>query len=341
MVYRYRVATVFGASGFIGRHLVKRLAKTGCIIRCVSRQPSKAGFLRTNGAVGQIAPMGVDIRDDASVRDAIQGADLVINLTGILAPSGRFGFDAVHAEGAGRIARIAAECGVQRLVHLSALGAKAGSASKYAASKAEGERQVLAAFPGATILRPSIVFGPEDGFFNRFARMSMMAPFLPLIGGGHTKFQPVYVGDVADALMQAISTTESMGKTYELVGPGTYSFRELMELVVRETQRKKRLVSLPWGLAKLMAFFMEILPGKPLTRDQVELLKTDNVASGQLPGLAELGVNATAVELIVPTYLDAFRVGGRFATQRTSSTTGDVNDAPRIEPANPGRGKYV
>jgi len=276
MVYRYRVATVFGGTGFIGRHLIRRLARTGVVIRVPSRHPGSATFLRTTGAVGQIVPIATDIHDDASVAAAVQGSDLVINLIGILAPSGRHTFDAVHAQAAGRIARAAKAAGAGRFVQMSALGADPDSPSAYARSKAEGERLVRDAFPTATIFRPSIVFGPEDGFFNR-------------------------------------STPASEGRIYELGGPRTYSFRELIDLVKREVGRpKKRVMNIPWGLAKLQGAVFEKLPGKLITRDQVELLKADNVLSGKLPGLADLGVSPTAVEVIVPTYLDTYRVGGRF-----------------------------
>lgn len=321
MVYRYRIATVFGGSGFIGRHLIRRLARTGCVIRVPSRQPADAAFLRTLGSVGQIVPLPVTIRDDRSLAYAIRGADLVINLIGILAPSGGgSSFEAIQAELPGRIARIAKQEGVARLVQISAIGADAASASGYARSKAEGERRVLEAFPEATILRPSIVFGPEDGFFNRFGAMSMVSPFLPLIGGGTTRFQPVYVGDVCDAVMQALATPDSMGRTYELGGPRTYTFKELMQLVLKETGRSTRLLEIPWWLATVQAAVLEHLPGKLLTRDQVRLLRTDNVVSGALPGLAELGVQPTTAEVIIPTYMDRFRIGGRFGAPAPDGT---------------------
>lgn len=324
MVYRYRIATVFGGSGFIGRHLIARLAKTGCIIRVPSRQPGEAAFLRTLGSVGQIVPLPVTIRDDESLAYAIRDTDLVINLIGILAPSGRgSSFEKIQAELPGRIARIAREAGVARLVQMSAIGADPDSPSAYARSKAEGERRVLEAFPDATILRPSIVFGPEDGFFNRFGAMAQMSPFLPLIGGGETRFQPVYVGDVCDAVMQALATTASKGRTYELGGPRVYTFKELMRLVLKETGRNNGLLEIPWWLATLQAAVLERLPGKLLTRDQVSLLRKDNVVSGALPGLAELGVQPTAAEVIIPTYLDKFRIGGRFSTP-----TGDKPGTP-------------
>ncbi len=206
---------------------------------------------------------------------------------------------------------MAAAAGVKHLIHVSALGADAHSASAYAKSKAAGEEAVRAAFPRATIIRPSIVFGPEDKFFNRFAGMAMMSPVLPLIGGGETKFQPVYVGDVADGIMAVLNSPDAAGKTYEFGGPETYSFRELMELLTAEIGIKRLLVPVPWGLARLQARFAEFLPGPPLTRDQVELLKQDNVLSGSAPGLADLGIQPAAPELILPTFLDRFHKGGR------------------------------
>ena len=305
-------AVVFGGGGFIGRHLVQRLGKTGAVVRVPSRHVSRVAFLRTAGVVGQIVPEMVATYDDAELTDVIQGADLVINLIGILAESRRNSFQRIHADIPGRIARVAAEQGVKRLVHVSALGASPVSVSTYARTKAAGEAAVRAAFPAATIMRPSIVFGPEDQFFNRFAAMASMSPALPLIGGGETKFQLVYVGDVADAIMAALANPDAPGKTYELGGPQVFSFKAAMQLLLAEIGHNRFLVPVPWLAARLMASFAEWAPGKPLTRDQVALLKQDNVVSGAFPGLADLGVEATAVELILPTYLDRFRKGGRF-----------------------------
>jgi NADH dehydrogenase len=305
-------AVVFGGGGFIGRHLVRRLAKTGAVIRVPSRHVSQLGFLRTAGVVGQIVPEIMSTFDDAELAAAIQGADMVVNLIGILSENRKGAFDRVHADLPGRIAQAAAAAGAGRLVQVSALGISADSESAYARSKAAGEAAVKAAFPLATILRPSIVFGPEDQFFNRFAAMAGMSPALPLIGGGLTRFQPVYVGDVADAIMAALTRPDSQGKTYELGGPTTYSFKQLMELLLTEIGAKRLLVPIPWGIARLQGAVAENLPGKPLTRDQVELLKKDNVVSGTMPGLSDLGVAATAAEVILPTYLDRFRKGGRF-----------------------------
>jgi NADH dehydrogenase len=262
--------------------------------------------------VGQIVPELIDVFDDVEVEAAIRGADVVINLIGILAPTGRVGFEAAHARLPERIARIAAAAGVKRLVHVSALGAATDSPSAYARSKANGEAAVLAQFPKATIIRPSIVFGPEDQFFNRFAAMTMLSPVLPLIGGGHTRFQPVYVGDVADAIMAALVRADSPGRIYELGGPRAYSFRDLMTLMLDEIGVHRLLAPIPWPVAALLAKLVGWLPGAPITPDQVELLKHDNVLSGTEPGLADLGVKATAVELMLPTFLDRFRDGGRF-----------------------------
>jgi len=308
-----KTATIFGASGFVGRHLVGRLAKTGAVIRAVVRHPVRAGFLKPMGDVGQIVPVGLDIGRDGDIAAAVDGADLVVNLVGILYEGGRQRFRNVHAEGAARIARAARSAGVESLVHVSAIGADPHAASLYARSKAEGEAAMRTEFPGATILRPSIMFGPEDHFFNRFATLARFAPALPLIGGGHTKFQPVYVGDVAEAIMVALLQPQAKGKLFELGGPRIYSFRDLMELTLRETGRDRLLVNLPFGLAKLEAAFLELLPVPPLTRDQVELLKHDNVVAQGAATLADLGIAPTAVESILPTYLDRFRAGGRFA----------------------------
>jgi NADH dehydrogenase len=312
MAFGTRTATIFGGGGFIGRHLVKRLAAGGTVVRVPSRHVSRLGYLRTTGMVGQIVPEIVDVAVDLELEGAMRGSDVVVNLIGILAERRPGDFDRIHRELAERIANIAGAAGVKRLVHVSALGAAVDGLSAYARSKAAGERAVSAVFPQATILRPSIVFGPEDGFFNRFAAMARISPVLPLIGGGRTRFQPVYVGDVADAAMAALDRADAPGRTYELGGPGIYSFRALMELMLAEIDRKRALVTVPWGLARLQGSLLERLPAPPLTRDQVESLKTDNVLSGELAGLDALGVTPTAAELILPTYLDRFRAGGRF-----------------------------
>ena len=302
-----RLATVFGGSGFIGRYAVRNLAREDWLVRAAVRRPDEALFLKTAGVVGQVTPVAANVRDRASVARALAGADTVINLVGILHEGGRQRFQAVQAEGARIIAEEAAKAGARHLIHISAIGADANSDSAYARSKAEGEAAVRQAFPGATILRPSIVFGPEDGFFNRFAQMAMLSPALPLIGGGKTRFQPVYVGDVADAVMKAIASPDAAGRTYELAGPKVYSFAELMRLMLSEIGRKRLLVPLPFPVASLMGAVAQCLPSPPLTADQVRLLKRDNVPSAGSAGLTDLGIAPTAVEAIIPTYLDRYR----------------------------------
>lgn len=309
-----RRATVFGGTGFIGRYVVKRLAQRGVTVSVVGRHAGRGNYLQPMGDVGQIVLMNGNIADEGLTAAAIDGAELVINLVGILAQSGRQRFDALQHEGAGRLARQATASGVGRFIQFSAIGADATSASPYAKSKAEGESAVRAAFPSATILRPSIVFGPEDQFFNRFAAMTRLSPFLPLIGGGTTRFQPVYVGDVADAAIAAIDRPEAAGQTYELGGPRVYSFTELMQLMLREIDRPGfPLVSIPFPLATLQGAILEHLPGQLLTRDQVLMLKRDNVVSPGAKTLADLGIAPTAPEVILQSYLERFRTGGRFA----------------------------
>jgi len=307
-----RLATVFGGSGFIGRYVVTNLARDGWLVRVAVRRPDEALFLKTAGAIGQVTPIATNVRDRPSVARAVQGAAAIVNLVGILHEIGRQRFQAVQAKGAGMIAEEAARAGARRLVHISAIGADANSKSEYARTKAEGEAAVRQAFPTATILRPSIVFGPEDGFFNRFAKMAQLSPALPLIGGGKTRFQPVYVGDVAEAVVKAIETPAAAGQTYELGGPKIYSFADLMRLLLHETGRKRLLMPLPFPVASLMGAVLQCLPSPQLTADQVRQLKRDNVVSDGAVGLANLGITPTAVEAIVPTYLDRYRARGYY-----------------------------
>ncbi|WP_193368907.1 complex I NDUFA9 subunit family protein [Pelagibius marinus] len=306
------IVTVFGGSGFLGRYVVQRLAREGWMVRVAVRHPGRAAFLKPLGDVGQITPLCVPLQDPAAVAAALDGADAAINLTGILFERGRQKFQAVHAEGAKAIAAAAAAAGCEALVHVSAIGAGPEAPAAYARSKGEGEAAVRAAFPEAVILRPSVVFGPEDGFFNRFAEMARFSPVLPLIGGGKTRFQPVYVGDVARAVTTALSDPACRGKVYELGGPRTYSFKQLLELMLKTIRRKRVLVNLPFGLARLEATFLELLPVPPLTRDQVTLLQRDNVVTPGALTLADLGIEATAPEAVIPGYLDKYRPGGRY-----------------------------
>lgn len=313
---KIRSATVFGGSGFLGRYVVRRLAADGVRIRAAVRDPEAANFLKPMGDVGQVVPVQVNVRHDGSVRRAVEGADAVINLVGLLYQAGPQRFDAVHVGGARAIATAAAEAGVSRLVHVSAIGADADADSAYARTKAQGEAAVRAAFPDAAIVRPSVVFGPEDGFFNLFGWLATILPALPLVGGGKTRFQPVYVGDVAEAIARILADNATRGTTFEFGGPSAYSFRELLEYILRETGRKRLLLPVPFGLAKLEAFFLQLAPKPLLTMDQVELLKTDNVPSGQHPGLTDLGVQPHSLEAIVPSYLHRYRRGGRLQPSR-------------------------
>lgn len=307
-----KLVTVFGGSGFLGRHTVRALARAGWRIKVATRHPGKGFFLRPLGSVGQIDFVKCDVADAESVAAALMGASAVINLTGILFPSGQ-SFEDVQADGAENIAKAAAAAGVASLVHVSAIGADAESASEYARTKAAGEQAMREAFAGAVILRPSIVFGPEDGFFNKFAAMARMLPALPLVGGGHTRFQPVFVGDVAAAIVAALSSQAARGRTFELGGPSIYSFKELLQLILRETGRRRALIPLPFGLASVQAAFLQLLPKPVLTMDQVKLLKKDNVAAPTAAGLADLGITPTSVEAVVPSYLWRYRAKGEYA----------------------------
>jgi uncharacterized protein YbjT (DUF2867 family) len=307
---RTRRTAVLGGSGFIGRYVVQRLAARGDVIPVGCRNAEEAKFLKPLGNVGQIATLNLAIGDEQVLPAFLAGNNALVNCVGILREAGSQTFERVHHTGPARLARLAREAGIERFVHISAIGAEPRSPSAYARTKAAGEAAVRDAFPTVTILRPSVVFGPEDQFFNRFAAMATISPVLPLIGGGQTRFQPVYVGDVADAVLNCLDDPATAGRTYELGGPKIYTFRELLELVLSEIRRKRLLVDLPFGLATFQARLMSILPNPPLTPDQVELLKRDNVVSSGAMTLAALGIVPTAVEGILPTYLDRFRRGG-------------------------------
>lgn len=302
-----RTVTVFGASGFIGRYVVRALVPSRAEIRAAVRRPEEATFLRSMGEVGQIEPVQANIRDDASVARAVAGADVVINLVGILYERARHDFHALHTEGAARVARAAAAAGAARVIHVSALGASLASRSTYAYTKAAGEKAVAEAFPEATIVRPSVVFGPEDDFFNKLAQIARLSPVLPLIGGGRTQFQPVYVCDVAEAIARMIARDDTPRETYELGGPAVYSFRAIWQLVCSQTRRRRLMVPVPFWVASLEAAFLGMLPNPPLTRDQVRLLRTDNVVSRGALGLGALDIEPTAAEVILPTYLRRYR----------------------------------
>lgn len=319
------IVTIFGGSGFVGRYVAQRFARAGWRVRVAVRRPNEALFVKPYGVVGQVEPIQANIRDEASTRRAIVGAQAVVNCVGILVEEGKQGFDVVQAEGAGRIARLAAAEGVRRLVHVSAIGADADSAAGYARSKAAGEAAVSAAFPSAVILRPSIVFGVEDAFFNRFAGMARFAPVLPVVGPD-TKFQPVYVDDVAAAAVNA-ATTEVAPGVYELGGPEVATFRELMRRMLGIIRRPRPVVALPMALAKLQAAALDkvqklsggVLVNRMITRDQVRMLARDNVVSPSARGLVDLGVTPTAMEAVLESYLYLYRPGGQYAAIKESA----------------------
>jgi uncharacterized protein YbjT (DUF2867 family) len=310
------LVTVFGGSGFLGRSVVRALAKRDYRIRVAVRRPELAGYLQPLGKVGQIHSVQANLRYPGSVEAAMRDSHAAINLCGILAESGAQSFDAVQGAGAGTVAKAAGAVGA-RVVHVSAIGADANSPSRYARAKAAGEKAVLSAIPSATIMRPSVVFGPEDQFTNRFAALARMSPLLPLIGGGLTKLQPVYVGDVATAVADAVDGKAKAGATYELGGPEVLTMREIMEVILATIERRRMLVSLPFGLAKFKALFLQFAPGPlKLTPDQVTLLRSDNVVSdtAKAAGLTldGLGIAADSLEAIAPQYLWRFRAMGQF-----------------------------
>lgn len=323
-----KLVTIYGGSGFVGRYIARRLAKDGWRVRVAVRRPNEALFVRPFGSVGQVEPIACNIRDDASVRAAMRGADAVVNCVGILNGLGRNSFDAVQHEGAGRIARIAAEEDVTSLVHISAIGADVNSDAQYARSKGKGEAAVLAAFPGAVILRPSVIFGSEDQFFNRFAGMARFSPVLPLVGAD-TKLQPVYVDDVARAAVAGVDGKAAPG-IYELGGPDVASFRDLVKMVLGVIRRRRLVIGMPSAIAGLGAMALDtvqsltggLIENRVLTRDQLRLLvKSDNVVASGAKGLADLGITPTAPLAVLPEYLWRYRPSGQYAAIKESAKT--------------------
>lgn len=320
-----KLVTIFGGSGFVGRYIARRMAKEGWRVRVAVRRPNEALFVKPYGAVGQVEPVLCNIRDDASVRAALAGADAAVNCVGTFDRGGKNSFEAVQAQGAGRIARLAAEAGVGRLVHISAIGADADGPSLYAKSKAAGEAAVLAAFPGAVILRPSVIFGNEDGFFNRFAAMSRMGPILPVVGGA-TKFQPVFVDDVAQAAVMGVLGSAAPG-VYELGGPDVDSFAGLMARMLKVIQRRRLVVNIPFFVARIMAGALDfaqfatggLFKNGMITRDQVASLGSDNVVQPGAKRLADLGIVPTAMDSLLPEYLWCYRPSGQYAAIKDSA----------------------
>ena len=322
------LVVVFGGSGFVGTQAVRALARRGWRVRVAVRRPHHAIDLKPMGDVGQIQIVRCDVRRDADVEAALRGADAVINLVGVLYETGSADFQTMHVEAAERIAKAAAADGVTRLVQVSAIGADENAEGAYGRSKGQGEAAVRAAIPGAVILRPSIVFGAGDGFLNRFGQMATMAPALPLIGGGHTRFQPVYVGDLAEAIARATTDAGTEGRTYELGGPAVWTFRQILELILRETNRNRFLAPLPFPIARILGGFAELTArigiAPALTRDQVVMLQSDNVVADGALGLNDLGIEPTGLEAIAPSYLWRYRDGGQFA-ERTPEA---LNETP-------------
>jgi NADH dehydrogenase len=312
------LVTVFGGSGFVGAQAVRQLAKAGWRIRVAVRNPNLAYAMRLAGDVGQIDIVQANVRNEASVRRALEGATASVNLVAVMRETGRQGFQAVHVMGARNVAAAARAEGVARVVQVSALGADPASPSKYARTKAQGEAAVREIYPDAVVVRPSIVFGAGDSFFNRFAAMAQISPVLPLIGGGHTRFQPVFVGDVGKAIARIVTDPGTAGRTYELGGPAAFSFKALMEMMLAEINKRRFLVPIPFPVAGLIGKAGDVAGmfiAPPITSDQVELLKTDNVASGAYPGLTDLDIAPTTLEAVLPTYLYRYRKGGQYADQ--------------------------
>ncbi|MGA0605771.1 complex I NDUFA9 subunit family protein [Phenylobacterium sp. VNQ135] len=319
------LVTVFGGSGFVGNQAVRQLARAGWRVRVAVRNPNLGYRMRLLGDVGQIDVVQANVRDAESVRRALDGAAASVNLVGVLYETGRQKFQAIHVDAARTVAEAAQAAGATRIVQMSALGADAAGPSVYSRSKAEGEAAVRAVRPDAVILRPSIVFGQDDKFFNKFATMAGFSPVLPLIGGGATRFQPVFVGDVGKAIAQVVTDTDAAGQTYELGGPAEFTFRELMEMMLEETQQRRLLLPVPFGAAGLLGSVGDLVAGivpPPVTSDQVRSLRADNVPTGQYPGLAALGITPTTLEAVLPTYLYRYRKGGQYADQEARAVAG-------------------
>jgi uncharacterized protein YbjT (DUF2867 family) len=299
----YGRVTVFGGTGFLGRQIVRRLAEAGAEVRIAVRHPEPASLLTETGTVGQISALRADVWDAASVAPAVAGADAVVNTVGHYVERGRASFEAIHGQGARHVAQAAAAAGIRRLVHISGIGADSASESPYVRARAVGERLVREAFPEVTILRPSVMFGPEDAFFNTLAELARVLPVLPLFGSGAVRLQPVYVGDVAEAAARALAMPASAGKLYELGGPKIYSYRQLLQLMLEQSGRRRWLIPLPYLAWELLAGLLALLPNPPVSRDQITLMKRDNVVGDRAATLADLGIEPTAAEVVLPRYL--------------------------------------
>jgi len=307
-----KIIAIFGAGGFIGKHLMRELTKLDYRIKVATRSPYLKGYLKTQGNPGQIELFETNIFDLDSIKEVLNNCNFVINLVGILYETRKQKFDAVHSYFPDLLSKACSELGIEKLIHVSALGIKEKHPSKYMQSKLEGENKIRENFNGSKILRPSVIFGQEDKFFNTFAQIAQFSPMLPLIGGGKTKFAPIYVGDVAKAIVRALEINNSESEIYELGGPKEYSFKELMKILLTEIKKKRFLVSIPWGIARFQSYFLQMLPNPLLTPDQVELLKHSNVVTGNYPTLKDLGITGTEIQNILPKYIYRFRSGGQF-----------------------------
>ena len=307
-----KIIGIFGAGGFLGKHLMRQLTKLDYRVKVATRNPYLKGYLKPLGDPGQIELFKTNIFDPEDVKKVLKNCDLVINLVGILYETRKQKFNQLHSQFPYLLCNLCNEFGVKNLVHISALGIREKHVSQYMQSKLQGEKNIIDTFKSSVILRPSVVFGPEDKFFNTFASIAQFSPALPLVGGGKTKFAPIYVGDVAKAIVKALELNNSEPKIYELGGPEDYSFKELMEILLAEIKKKRFLISIPWGFAKFQSHFLQMLPNPLLTPDQVEMLKYSNVVSGDYPTLKDLGVSGTPIQSILPKYIYRFRTGGQF-----------------------------
>jgi NADH dehydrogenase len=307
-----KIIAIFGAGGFLGKHLMRQLTKLDYRVKVATRNPFLKGYLKPLGNPGQIELFKTNIFNPEDVKQVLKNCDLVINLVGILYETRKQKFSQIHAKFPYLLCNLCNEIGVKNLVHISALGVREGHVSRYMQSKLEGEKNIQNVFKSSVILRPSLVFGPEDKFFNTFASIAQFSPALPLIGGGKIKFSPVYVGDIAKAIVKALRLNNSEPKIYELGGPENYSFKELMEILLREIKKKRFLIPIPFSLAKFQSYFLQMLPNPLLTPDQVEVLKYNNIVSGEYPTLEELGISGETIQSILPKYIYRFRTGGQF-----------------------------
>jgi len=307
-----KIIAIFGAGGFLGKHLMRELTKLDYRIKVATRNPYLKGYLKSQGNAGQIELFKTNIFSSENVKQVLKNCDFAINLVGILYETRKQKFNQIHSEFPYLLSNLCNEFGVKNLIHVSALGVKEGHISKYIQSKLQGEKNIQKMFKPSVILRPSVIFGPEDNFFNTFATLAQFLPVLPLIGGGKTKFAPIYVGDVAKAIVKTLDLNNTRPKIYELGGPENYSFKELMEVLLTEIKKKRFLMTIPFGLAKLESYFLQMMPNPLLTPDQVEMLKYNNIVSGEYPTLKDLGITGTTIQNILPKYIYRFRTGGQF-----------------------------